>query len=334
MSASRVLRSWTRRRVVLVGVVVAVLLGALVALPRLGSDGGPPLMTDDVAEEPVEETAPEADDQEVADEEAAHRPPEEADGPPSGDDGEAVAVSAARHERDLVRDAQLELAYDDFDAAYSGLRTAARDAGGQLTDAEVTREDGTAHGTAVLEVPSEELEATLEAIAELGEVRGERITTDDVTDQLVNLDARLSHLEETEAFYLQLFDDAEDVDDALALQERLEGVQQQLEEVRAHRDHLAERTRSSEVTVDLVPPDEAAVAAAAGDGVLAGYWDEAVAAFLAVTGTLLVILGGAAPILAVLATLTVIAVALIRTPRRPQTAATPPRPATTGDAVD
>ena len=328
MSASRVLRSWTRRRVVLAGVVLAVLLGALVALPRLGGDGGPAQMTDDVAEEPVEETAREADDQEVAD-----RAPEEADGPPSGGDGEAVAVSAARHERDLVRDAELELAYEDFDAAYDGLRAAARDAGGQLTDAEVTREDGTARGTVVLEVPSEELEATLEAIAELGEVRGERITTEDVTDQLVDLDARLSHLEETEAFYLQLFDDAEDVDDALALQERLEGVQQQLEEVRAHRDRLAERTRSSEVTVDLMPPDEAVVAAAAGDGVLAGYWDEAVAAFLAVTGTLLVILAGAAPILAVLAVLTVVAVALIRTLRRPETAAAPPRPATTGDAA-
>lgn len=209
----------------------------------------------------------------------------------------------------IVRDGTMRIEVDDdVDAAFARLTNLADRFGGTVLASEAfTDDDGVTSGSVTLRVPAEDYDDLLVAVAGVGEVQRRSITSDDVSDEFVDLEARLRHNQAQERFYLGLIDDAEDVEDAIAVQQRLEGIQQTIEQIRGRLRFLEERTTFSRLTVEVV---EAGATFQAGDGQpsLARWIATARAALINVVGAMLVVATVALP----LALLGLVVVALRR----------------------
>lgn len=97
-------------------------------------------------------------------------------------------------------------------------------------------------------------------------VIGEDTSTEDVTNQVIDLDARIANLRSTEAALQQIMTQATTIPDVLTVQEELTSVRSEIESMTAQRDQLADRAAMGTLRVDfLIPTARTAVAA--------GNWD-------------------------------------------------------------
>ena len=192
----------------------------------------------------------------------------------------------------IVRDGtmRVELAEQGFDRAFNQVVAAAERFGGTVLSSNATSDDDNAtSGSVTVRVPAEDYDALLTAVGRIGTVRNREITSEDVSAEFVDLEARLRHNEAQERFYLRLLDDAKDVEDAIAVQQRVEGIQQTIEQITGRLRFLEDRTSFSRLTVELLEVGAPALQAQ-GRPSLAAYWATAQDALTTAVGATLVVL--------------------------------------------
>ena len=266
-------------------IMVALLAGCAASEDSAGADGA--------AEEAVEQVADGGDGggAEGEQEAAGGAAPES-----SGDRASAV-LTADIGDR-LVRDGTLRVRVEQntFDSAFDQLVQLADRFGGTVLASDAsTADDGSTSGTVTVRVPAEDFDDLLVAVGRVGDVERRSITSEDVSDEYVDLEARLRHNRAQERFYLSLLDRAEDVDDAIAVQQRVEGIQQTIEQIEGRLRFLDERTSFSRLTVELFEAGGAFQAEGAPEPSFARYWATARAALVNVLGGALVVATVALP---------------------------------------
>ena len=108
--------------------------------------------------------------------------------------------------------------------------------------------------TITLRIPAASFEEALARLHETeGEVLAEATREQDVTTQVVDLQARIDNLEASEASYRELVARAERVEDILAVQSRLDEVRGEIEQLTAQLEALEGQAALSTLTVTLVP---------------------------------------------------------------------------------
>ena len=115
------------------------------------------------------------------------------------------ASQTADGERMVISTVKLVILVDDTNVTLTELRSLVQAQQGYISNSQqwLSNEQPYAHVT--LRVPAESLNATLDAIRGLAlRVQSESIAGEDVTEEYINLDARLSHLEETQKELLAL----------------------------------------------------------------------------------------------------------------------------------
>ena len=112
--------------------------------------------------------------------------------------GEPAAPKAPNATRKIVRQAELELEVSNPGSVQTALERLAEEHGGYVVSAARDTENGSAvdlRVTLVVRVPQAELTATITELKRMGRGTGsERITSDDVTDEYVDLVARTTYL--------------------------------------------------------------------------------------------------------------------------------------------
>lgn len=107
-------------------------------------------------------------------------------------------------------------------------------------------------GTITIRVPSGDFDnamAALKALAE--EVTYENTTTEDVTEEYVDLTAKLKNLEATEAQLLEIMKKAEEIEDILAVQNQLTITRDEIERTLGRMHYLEQTSATSLITVQL-----------------------------------------------------------------------------------
>ncbi len=182
----------------------------------------------------------------------------------NGGDSRAAGANAAQLEvqqRQLIRTGELRLRVNDTETAGEAVRALARDRDGFVTasNVEVHERHNATWRTAriVLRVPSEEFSAAVAEIESLGDVRSAETSTEDVTDQLVDIEARLSNLRAERDRLRELYEQANETEDVLAVQRELADVQQEIERLEARQQSLQRDVAYATITVELEerPPD-------------------------------------------------------------------------------
>ncbi len=102
-----------------------------------------------------------------------------------------------------------------------------------------------------LRVPVTRFDDTLTRVEELGTRLSKTISTDDVTTQAVDMDARLKSLRVQEEAYRAILGGARKIPDVLEVQERLTGVRTEIEQIVAQRRDLGDQAARSKVVVNL-----------------------------------------------------------------------------------
>jgi hypothetical protein len=116
-------------------------------------------------------------------------------------------------------------------------------------DSNVTRAVGSASLT--VRVPERLFNAALQRFARLGRVEYRRTATQDVTSQMIDLRARLRHQRAVERRLLEFLTRSDTIREMLAVQDRLDAVQLQIEQLEAQIASLSETTTYSTITVFL-----------------------------------------------------------------------------------
>lgn len=272
----------TRRRALLACVAVVGLLLAGCS----GDDAGD---TSEAAVEAPGEDTVEAGDADAAGGGNAARGDEEAEADTSADDPAAVEG------RQLVFRVAITLSSDDPDTTAQQVRTRAVEAGGFVSDTRLQRDDlGLLSGSITIRVPSENLDALLAEVSETAaSVVSEERTTEDVTGQLTDIDARLRNLRALEEELLVVLTEAReagDTEDVLDVFDRITQVRGEIETIDARRAALEELVSLSTLTVNIQPsralvtqaqsvPEEDRPLPWSPGNQAASAWDNAVAAF-------------------------------------------------------
>jgi len=185
----------------------------------------------------------------------------------SEDDGALVDVSLETSDRQVIRRASLQLHADDTRAAFEEIVNLVQSVGGFVANANVyptTSDDAEPEVAVTLRVPADQLDRTLTAIKDTAdEVVSETQGAQDVTEEFVDLEARLTNLEafETELRALleetRMRDDA-DTEEIIRVFNELSTVRGQIEQLQGQLNHLGDLAAMASVEVGITQTPTAA----------------------------------------------------------------------------
>ena len=176
---------------------------------------------------------------------------------PTPQQGEAPAPAARR----IIRNATLTLEVEQPAKAMQRVSSIAEARGGFVVTSDSVKHTG-ANGaapyevvTVELRVPAAQFDAALADIrAAGGSVTAQKITGKDVTEEYIDLEARLRTQRALEAQLLEIMKRADAVEDAISVQRELTNVRTEIERVEGRRRFLENQASLSTITVTLQPP--------------------------------------------------------------------------------
>jgi hypothetical protein len=173
----------------------------------------------------------------------------------------------------VVRTAELRLTAHNFDTLRADLDRIVLQFGGHIAELNVTSPSGESRSlTAVLRVPAPQLDAFLGELRKLGRVDSESQRGDEVTQQSVDLDARLANARHTEQRLIEILrTQTGKLADVLAVEEKLAEVRGNIEQAEAEQKSLNNRVTLATVSLnageDYRNPLSTSLGDAAVDGV-------------------------------------------------------------------
>jgi hypothetical protein len=155
----------------------------------------------------------------------------------------------------IIYTGELSLVVDDVEAAQTDAVALVEGVGGYVAAAEsYAYSEGLRRISLTLRVPAEAFNATMEGLRELAlEVRRDSISSQDVTQEYVDLSSRLTALEAKADRLEELMEQAEDTEAVLAVYEELSETQIQIEETKGRMRYLERRSDMATITVELTP---------------------------------------------------------------------------------
>jgi len=186
-----------------------------------------------------------------------------------GDGAEAQKVTDA--DRMVIRTKTLRLEVESTTDTLEDIRGLIKTHGGTIQDLQVATDtdewlyrydeygyatgDGAAlRGWVTVRVPAASFEPFVDDVIGLGEVRFQAEDSEDVTQQHVDLSARLANLKAEEERLRTFFDSAKDVKDMLAIETELNRVRQEIESLDAQVKYLERQAAMATITIELTEP--------------------------------------------------------------------------------
>jgi Domain of unknown function (DUF4349) len=244
---------------------------------------------------------------------------------PDGKDNPIVDPAAAAPDLLIIRTGHIELEVDDVDTAVATARTRIAAVGGYVSASDESAAGDEPTAAVTFRIPADRWDEAIAALRGVAsEVRHLQVATQAVTNQVVDLGARITNLRTTEAALQAIMAQATKIPDVLEVQSKLTEVRGEIERLTAQKASLKEQAAYGTLSVAFVLPVTPVV-----EEVRAG-WDPAADADAA-AGTLIKIGQRATtagiwfaivvlPIVVVLLTVVAIAVVSVKLTRRAQRA--------------
>jgi hypothetical protein len=263
---------------------------------------------------------------------AAEQPAEKAE-----QGGGAGAPDLRVDQRSIIYTGTMRVEVDDVDAAARSAIATVTAAGGFVGGDQRRSANADARAELELRVPAAKFYGVVDELAKLGRQQRREIHTEDVTERVVDLDARITTQRARVESARRLLARATTISDLVSLENELSRREADLASLEAKKERLTDLASLSTITVSLVGPDASTADEETEVGFLAGLkggWN----VFVASMTILLTVLGAVLPWLVALGVpLAVLLVALRRRRRRagppsvgpaaPVPAAPPVRPA-------
>jgi len=205
----------------------------------------------------------------------------------------------------VIQTASLSLSVprNEFDKVVDQARLLATSSGGFVVESSASQsgdERRLVTGSLVIRVPEQSYARVMERLSGLGRVEGREEAGQDVSQEFVDLEARVRHLEAVEAQLLGLLDDTNTVSEALTVQSQLNQVQLDLEQARGRLQYLDDQVAFATISLDVRERQVLAAAADGGPWSIVDAWSTAAHGFVTVVGWILVAAATIAPVVILL----------------------------------
>ncbi len=180
--------------------------------------------------------------------------------PPSGPAPQTISLEkqsqAAIPERKIIRNAELTLEADDLEQVQKMVSSIAEAKGGFVTEVQQSITDRRATGrdtvNIALRVPADKFAETLDEIRQTaGRVIFENVKGQDVTEEFIDIEARLKAYRALEEQFLEIMKRANTVADALNVQRELANVRGEIEKVEGRKKFLENQASLSTIRLRI-----------------------------------------------------------------------------------
>ena len=160
-------------------------------------------------------------------------------------------------ERMIVYTGDLAMVVADTDAVQRQIEVLVEEAEGYIASVEsYTVSEGVRRTDLSLRVPAETFNSTMDALRKMAlEVTRESVSTQDVTEEYVDLTARLRALEAKAARLEELMERAEDTEAVLAVYRELSATQVEIEQTKGRMQYLERQSAMATIHVELTPDE-------------------------------------------------------------------------------
>lgn len=156
--------------------------------------------------------------------------------------------------RKIIKNGEMNLLVADTDRAIDQVTSIAVDSGGYIISSQTVLRGDLKFATLTLGVPVEQFEAVQRQLRSIAlKVLSETASGRDVTDEYVDLQARLTNLEATAARVREFLKQAQTVEEALKVNAQLTEIEGQINQVKGRMNYLRERAAFSTLLVNLEP---------------------------------------------------------------------------------
>jgi flagellar basal body-associated protein FliL len=209
--------------------------------------------------------APQAVRQEAAAQQPAAAPAQPAAEAPAASSADSTAnqnlpananpqASPYQQNRMIIKNGEMTLLVADTDRALDQATGVAVDSGGYIVSSKTWLQDGFKYATLTMGIPSDQFEVAQRRLRGLAlEVQNDTASGQDVSQEYVDLQSRLTNLEATAARIRDFLDKATKVADALEVNQQLSDVEGQIEQVKGRIQFLKDRSAFSTIALTLNP---------------------------------------------------------------------------------
>ena len=171
--------------------------------------------------------------------------------PPADKAGESARV-LQKTARKIIYDARIELVVDSLAATEQAILKIIKENDGFLAESDQTSaQQNQRQATWRVRVPVANFDALVGAVVKLGEVQRNHVGSQDVTEEYLDLDARIRNKREEEKRLLKhLADSTGKLEDILAVERELSRVRGEAEQMEGRLRFLADRADLSTVTIE------------------------------------------------------------------------------------
>ena len=155
-------------------------------------------------------------------------------------------------DRKVVRNSNLSLVVKDVRDAMDKIEQETTIKKGYMVNSNINRPEEGASGTIEIRIPSTELKPFLNFLRTLSiKVVSESVTGSDITDQYVDIQARLDILSRNKTTYMAILDKATTIDEIMRVQTQIFSLQNQIDSYQGQLKYMEGVSSSSLITVYL-----------------------------------------------------------------------------------
>jgi len=171
-----------------------------------------------------------------------------------GEAGETPLPQQVEHvNRMIIRTASIDMESEDPEKVVNEIMLIADSLGGYVESMGVHR-DGRISANIVVRVPEKSFFDALARIRRLGKILREEVSGKDVTEQYIDLEARLRNLKAEEDWLLKAMDKARNVQELMIIERELWRIRGEIERIEGQLKYLQRRVEYSTIMVHVTQP--------------------------------------------------------------------------------
>jgi hypothetical protein len=160
--------------------------------------------------------------------------------------------------RMIVRTANVRIIVADTSKAVDAITNSVEALGGYVAGSRIWRDGELLRATLTLRVPSDKLTTTLTSVRGIAKrVDNETISSDDVSQEYVDLESQLRNLEATEIELRELMTtirkNAQKAEEVLQMHQQIASIRSQIEQTKGRMRYLSQVAAMSTVSLEVVP---------------------------------------------------------------------------------